>query len=79
MTVFQAKKDARKRLESYGLAYQSLKGRTISLQDLVRRDIPLIHVYGIDFRAPETRDKWDNLQGDIRKSEPRDYMLHSKY
>ncbi len=51
MTIAQAKKDAQAKLAQHGIAYQSMKGKTVDFGDLARGSVIFIEVYGVDFQA----------------------------
>lgn len=54
MNIHEAKKDAKKRLEKYGVKYRKIVGRTMDFQDLARESPIFINVYGVGMAPPGT-------------------------
>ena len=51
MTLQQAKKDAKAKLDRAGLPYTGIRAKTVSFEDLARGEAIFVWVRGIDFQV----------------------------
>lgn len=81
MTIYQdwlridAKKDAKTKLEAYGIPYQSIRAKSISFEDPSRHIAVFVYVKGIDFRVDGTIAKWEKLRKSIPQPTKGGYIL----
>lgn len=51
MTVHEAKRDARSRMDAHGIGYSQITARTVSFSDLARARVIFVTVHGLERAA----------------------------